>query len=61
MSPPPLTQDVRNNDGTEVKSWSDQLKSAALTVLHHARRHTGVGMVCAVAYFDPYDPFFFLV
>ncbi|KII93016.1 hypothetical protein PLICRDRAFT_49119 [Plicaturopsis crispa FD-325 SS-3] len=29
------------------------LKSGALTVFRHAKSHTGVGIVCAVAYFDP--------
>lgn len=30
-----------------------RLKEAGSLVLHHAKNHTGVGIVCAVAYFDP--------
>jgi metal iron transporter len=30
------------------------------TVYIHAKRHTGVGVVCAVAYFDPYVPPFLI-
>ncbi|KAG5633964.1 hypothetical protein H0H81_004169, partial [Sphagnurus paluster] len=35
------------------KSTAARVKSITRTVIHHAKRHTGVGMVCAVAYFDP--------
>ncbi|KAJ7610968.1 natural resistance-associated macrophage protein-domain-containing protein [Roridomyces roridus] len=31
----------------------NRLKSAGLTVVVHATKHAGVGVVCAVAYFDP--------
>ncbi|TFK66073.1 putative transporter of the NRAMP family [Pluteus cervinus] len=34
-------------------SLSDRIKSVGYSVYHHARKHTGVGIVCAVAYFDP--------
>ena len=30
-----------------------RLQSAFHTVSNHTLRHTGVGIVCAVAYFDP--------
>ncbi|KAH9486175.1 Manganese transporter pdt1 [Psilocybe cubensis] len=30
-----------------------RLKHAAAVVVHHGKKHTGVGIVCAVAYFDP--------
>ncbi|KAF4612073.1 hypothetical protein D9613_004356 [Agrocybe pediades] len=30
-----------------------RLKQTGSLVLHHAKNHTGVGIVCAVAYFDP--------
>ncbi|KIY72594.1 natural resistance-associated macrophage protein [Cylindrobasidium torrendii FP15055 ss-10] len=30
-----------------------RLKQSGLALFNHARRHTGVGIVCAVAYFDP--------
>ncbi|KIY72548.1 natural resistance-associated macrophage protein [Cylindrobasidium torrendii FP15055 ss-10] len=32
---------------------SRRLRESALAFVNHARRHTGVGLVCAVAYFDP--------
>ncbi|KAG9222066.1 hypothetical protein CCMSSC00406_0008051 [Pleurotus cornucopiae] len=35
------------------KQWSSRLKTTGLTIFHHFRKHTGVGIVCAVAYFDP--------
>lgn len=35
------------------KSWKHRLKTAGSVVVHHARKHVGVGIVCAVAYFDP--------
>ncbi|KAF8174935.1 natural resistance-associated macrophage protein-domain-containing protein [Pholiota molesta] len=30
-----------------------RLRRAGSIVIHHAKKHTGVGVVCAVAYFDP--------
>ncbi|OAX42092.1 Nramp-domain-containing protein [Rhizopogon vinicolor AM-OR11-026] len=35
------------------KHWIDRLHHAGWTVFHHAQKHTGVGIVCSVAYFDP--------
>ncbi|TFK21529.1 natural resistance-associated macrophage protein [Coprinopsis marcescibilis] len=35
------------------RPWSERLKQAGKTTLHHLKKHTGVGAVCAVAYFDP--------
>ncbi|OJA21566.1 hypothetical protein AZE42_10612 [Rhizopogon vesiculosus] len=35
------------------KHWVDRLHHAGWTVFHHAQKHTGVGIVCSVAYFDP--------
>ncbi|KAG7086975.1 hypothetical protein E1B28_002891 [Marasmius oreades] len=37
----------------EKAPWKDMTKNAAKTVVHHLTTHAGVGMVCAVAYFDP--------
>ncbi|KAJ8515896.1 hypothetical protein ONZ45_g6747 [Pleurotus djamor] len=34
-------------------SWASRFKTAGKTILQHVRKHTGVGIVCAVAYFDP--------
>jgi len=35
------------------RSFANRLKGVAYLTWHHAKRHTGVGVVCAVAYFDP--------
>ena len=35
------------------RTISDRLRLAGSTIAHHARKHVGVGIVCAVAYFDP--------
>jgi metal iron transporter len=34
-------------------SWPDRFRTAGTTLVTHATKHTGVGLVCAVAYFDP--------
>ena len=38
-------EEHRRRDG-RIKRWSH-------VVLHHLRKHTGLGAICAVAYFDP--------
>ncbi|KZP29257.1 natural resistance-associated macrophage protein [Athelia psychrophila] len=38
---------------TSYRPWSKRLKDASSVVVKHATKHTGVGIVCAVAYFDP--------
>lgn len=45
------TGDEQAGDQTHLLS---RVKSTAGSVLFHATKHTGVGLVCAVAYFDPY-------
>ncbi|KAG1754742.1 natural resistance-associated macrophage protein-domain-containing protein [Suillus paluster] len=35
------------------KHWIDRLHHAGWRIFHHAQKHTGVGVVCSVAYFDP--------
>ena len=40
-----------------AKVWRrafDRLRSTVSVVFNHATKHTGVGIICAVAYFDPY-------
>ena len=41
-------------------SWASRFKTAGKTISQHVRKHTGVGIVCAVAYFDPLVISFFL-
>ncbi|OSD00839.1 natural resistance-associated macrophage protein [Trametes coccinea BRFM310] len=36
-----------------ARSWNERVRKYAWVVIHHTTRHTGVGIVCAVAYFDP--------
>ena len=38
------------------RTFLQRLKHAGATAVHHAKNHAGVGVVCAVAYFDPYVP-----
>ncbi|KAG6896240.1 hypothetical protein C0992_009537 [Termitomyces sp. T32_za158] len=44
-------------DGNAVKTskrrLTERVRSMGKIVAHHLRSHTGVGIVCAVAYFDP--------
>ena len=42
-----------SNNSVSSVSWSQRVKNASHKIYHHARKHTGVGVVCAVAYFDP--------
>ena len=39
---------------TRKAQLAAQLRNAFKTFGHHAAKHTGLGIVCAVAYFDPY-------
>ncbi|KAF5374314.1 hypothetical protein D9758_004632 [Tetrapyrgos nigripes] len=42
-SPPPKSRN----------SWRWQVEKGILLFFHHMRKHVGVGLICAVAYFDP--------
>ena len=35
------------------RTFLQRLKQVGATAVHHAKKHTGVGIVCSVAYFDP--------
>jgi hypothetical protein len=39
---------------TQRTVWATKLRSASDVILRHTTKHTGVGIVCAVAYFDPW-------
>lgn len=48
--------DPEGNIGVEDKSHPgavSRFRRYARVVAHHTVKHTGVGIVCAVAYFDP--------
>ncbi|THU79101.1 Nramp-domain-containing protein [Dendrothele bispora CBS 962.96] len=36
-----------------MRTWKNHLQKAVYLSFHHLRRHVGVGLICAVAYFDP--------
>ncbi|TFY71053.1 hypothetical protein EVG20_g1959 [Dentipellis fragilis] len=47
---------VQPSDGspsTSSNRWTVRFKATVKVVVDHAVKHTGVGIVCAVAYFDP--------
>ena len=46
-----------HNNRAHTTQWKARIKSVASAVFHHAVKHTGVGIVCSVAYFDPYVSF----
>ncbi|KAF8079350.1 natural resistance-associated macrophage protein-domain-containing protein [Lyophyllum atratum] len=43
----------QNAPRTSKRGFRERAKAAGATIVHHAKKHTGVGIVCAVAYFDP--------
>ncbi|KAK7034604.1 Manganese transporter smf1 [Paramarasmius palmivorus] len=55
LEPPEAEEKVqgRNRDNRAGGTWRGRLERATRTVFHHVKKHTGVGLVCAVAYFDP--------
>lgn len=48
------TPDVPPHQGLKAfPPWKKRWKSATSTIFQHAKLHAGVGIVCAVSYFDP--------
>ncbi|KAG1813170.1 smf Mn2+ and Fe2+ transporter [Suillus subaureus] len=52
-APNQANPDLRGGPTTTKKHWIDRLHRVGWTIFHHAQKHTGVGIVCSVAYFDP--------
>ncbi|KAG1886046.1 smf Mn2+ and Fe2+ transporter [Suillus subluteus] len=52
-SPNQANPDLQGGPTTTKKHWIDRLHHVGWTIFHHAQKHTGVGIVCSVAYFDP--------
>lgn len=52
-SPTQADQDLVGETTTTKKHWIDRLHDVGWTIFRHAQKHTGVGIVCSVAYFDP--------
>lgn len=48
-----VNPDIQDESTTTKKHWIDRLHHVGWTIWHHAHKHTGVGIVCSVAYFDP--------
>ncbi|THH16340.1 hypothetical protein EW146_g4298 [Bondarzewia mesenterica] len=42
-----------DSDQVTPSLWSNRFRTTARVIVEHALKHTGVGIVCAVAYFDP--------
>ena len=38
---------------SDAPSWRARVALGFRTVTHHISKHVGVGIICAVAYFDP--------
>lgn len=53
MSVPPPNLENAIPPPNRSRGFVEQAKTAGMTILHHAKKHTGIGIVCAVAYFDP--------
>ncbi|KAF9245676.1 smf Mn2+ and Fe2+ transporter [Melanogaster broomeanus] len=48
-----MTQDDSEHKPVSGAHWTTKLYHIGWRVYHHATKHTGVGLVCSVAYFDP--------
>ncbi|KAJ4491203.1 natural resistance-associated macrophage protein-domain-containing protein [Lentinula edodes] len=42
-----------HHDDPPKSNWTQKFLSASNVVVHHVRKHVGVGLVCSIAYFDP--------
>ncbi|KAJ3894222.1 natural resistance-associated macrophage protein-domain-containing protein [Lentinula edodes] len=42
-----------HHDDPPKSNWTKKFLSASRVVIHHVRKHVGVGLVCSIAYFDP--------
>ncbi|KAF8893712.1 natural resistance-associated macrophage protein-domain-containing protein [Gymnopilus junonius] len=47
------TTQQQPKNGQRYKAFLHNLKRATIVIINHAKKHAGVGVVCAVAYFDP--------
>ena len=49
----PLALPSQQTPASSNGGWMRRSRDYASVILRHATKHTGVGMICAVAYFDP--------
>ncbi|KAM5539976.1 hypothetical protein V8D89_006479 [Ganoderma adspersum] len=49
----PLALPPQQTKASSNAGWMRRSKDYASVILRHATKHTGVGIICAVAYFDP--------
>ncbi|KAI0713126.1 natural resistance-associated macrophage protein-domain-containing protein [Cerioporus squamosus] len=52
-SVPAMTTETKAKTEASTLGWLRRAQRMAWVVVQHATKHTGVGIVCAVAYFDP--------
>lgn len=52
--PPPVASPSRVGLRALVQGTLKCVVQAFTTTVHHVKKHAGVGIICAVAYFDPY-------
>lgn len=58
-TPPSADSDRASDAGTTTHAPPEpqspsRTRRVAKTLVHHVKKHVGVGVICAVAYFDPY-------
>lgn len=53
MSAAVVPTEDKPNQTAHPTGWSTKLYYVGWRVYHHATKHTGVGLICSVAYFDP--------
>ena len=53
MSVAVVSTEDEAKEPTRRTGWSTKLDHICWRLYHHATKHTGVGIVCSVAYFDP--------
>jgi metal iron transporter len=53
-SPLPSQDDSSAQTLQSEHAQMSAVHSAFKTVLHHFKKHVGIGIICAVGYFDPY-------
>ncbi|KIJ66416.1 hypothetical protein HYDPIDRAFT_26767 [Hydnomerulius pinastri MD-312] len=49
----PIEDEAERKSAVSGVHWTSRLHHVGWRVYHHASKHTGVGIVCSVAYFDP--------
>ena len=48
------SQNQHDEPETTIRKAKRRVASGFRTSVHHFKKHVGVGIICSVAYFDPY-------